>query len=375
MQWDLFISHASEDKDSFVRPLAIELQQRNLRVWYDEFSLKLGDSLNRSINSGLAESQFGIVVLSNHFFAKEWPRRELDGLVAREISEGKVILPLWHGVTEADVRKHSPILADRVAVNTSKGISDCVIKILEIVQPIPVHTLHLTRRTIHAMQHGILSPIDAILIQIEWMEQYFLRAPSPVEWDIDKIRIKFNDIKKSAKHIEMILNTMIGTEDNEPFRPQECHLIDMIKRSATLLTEEAQRRNVQVGVEDIGLPIVRGDRLHFLRIFYHLLKNAIIYSDPNEPHKYVFVSGVDDPEDIVLSFADNGIGISKGEEEVIFQMFSRGATAGRVFPEGMGMGLYYCRNVVRKYGGSIGVDRSHLAKPTIIQMRLPKAKR
>ena len=103
MQWDVFISHATEDKESFVRPLAIELEKSGLRVWYDEFSLKLGDSLNESINKGLIESQFGIVVLSRSFFEKQWPKRELDGLVAREITEGKVILPLWHGVNHSEV--------------------------------------------------------------------------------------------------------------------------------------------------------------------------------------------------------------------------------------------------------------------------------
>src|SRR4051812_37864812 len=130
MQWDVFISHASEDKESFVRPLALKLQECGLRVWYDEFSLKLGDSLNRSINIGLSESQFGIVVLSDKFFEKEWARRELDGLVTREISEGKVILPLWHGVNQLKVSKYSPVLADRVAIETSKGIAYVVTKIL-----------------------------------------------------------------------------------------------------------------------------------------------------------------------------------------------------------------------------------------------------
>jgi hypothetical protein len=46
--YDAFISHASEDKDGFVRPLAKELSRRGFRVWYDEFSLKVGDKLTRN---------------------------------------------------------------------------------------------------------------------------------------------------------------------------------------------------------------------------------------------------------------------------------------------------------------------------------------
>ena len=47
----LFISHASEEKADFVRPLAHALKKQGLRVWYDEFSLKPGDSLRRSIDN------------------------------------------------------------------------------------------------------------------------------------------------------------------------------------------------------------------------------------------------------------------------------------------------------------------------------------
>jgi hypothetical protein len=59
-----------------------------------------GDAQGRrhrqSIDSGLARSRFGIVILSEAFFAKHWPQRELDGLAAREVDGVKVILPVWH---------------------------------------------------------------------------------------------------------------------------------------------------------------------------------------------------------------------------------------------------------------------------------------
>jgi len=84
-EFDVFISHASEDKDDFVRPLANELLNRGIRVWYDESTLKWGDSLRRKIDQGLARSRYGIVILSSAFFVKNWPQYELDGLVAREM--------------------------------------------------------------------------------------------------------------------------------------------------------------------------------------------------------------------------------------------------------------------------------------------------
>lgn len=133
--FDVFISHASEDKDEFVRDFATCLQENGLNVWYDEFTLKVGDSLRHSIDNGLANSRYGIVVLSEAFFSKEWPQRELDGLFAREVNGEKVILPIWHKISKNEVLKYSPIIADMLALNTAsftieeiaKEISDRVI--------------------------------------------------------------------------------------------------------------------------------------------------------------------------------------------------------------------------------------------------------
>lgn len=117
--YDAFISHASEDKENLVRPLAEKLCEAGFSIWYDEFQLKVGDSLRRSIDKGLANSRFGIVVLSPSFFAKNWTQYELDGLVTKEMSVGKTILPLWHKVSKNEVMHYSPSLADKVALNTA----------------------------------------------------------------------------------------------------------------------------------------------------------------------------------------------------------------------------------------------------------------
>lgn len=131
---DFFISHASEDKESFVRQLAAALRSLGANVWYDEFTLKVGDSLRRSIDRGLASSRLGVVVLSEHFFAKEWPNRELDGLVARETQGDLRILPIWHKVSKDEVARYSPTLADKLALNTSlksvEEIADELMKFL-----------------------------------------------------------------------------------------------------------------------------------------------------------------------------------------------------------------------------------------------------
>jgi Domain of unknown function (DUF1883)/TIR domain len=118
-QYDVFISHASEDKDEVVRPLANALRDEGLKVWYDEFELQIGDSLRRKIDKGLANSRFGIVVLSKDFIRKGWTNYELDGIISKSIGGEQIVLPIWHNITKQEVIDYSPSLADKVARNTA----------------------------------------------------------------------------------------------------------------------------------------------------------------------------------------------------------------------------------------------------------------
>jgi hypothetical protein len=133
--FDVFISHASEDKDDVVRPLANALREAGLSVWYDEFELRIGDSLRRKIDRGLGSSRFGVVVLSQAFFGKGWPEYELDGLVTRAVSGDQILLPIWHNVSKSEVIKYSPSLADRLARNTgTHTVEEIALEIAEVVR-------------------------------------------------------------------------------------------------------------------------------------------------------------------------------------------------------------------------------------------------
>jgi hypothetical protein len=121
----LFICHASEDQSDFVKPLADELA-KEFEVWYAPYELHVGDSLRQKIDDGLKKCDYGIVVLSHVFFAKNWPQNELDALFALEKQSRKMILPIWKDVTKEDVQKYSPLLAGRFAADASRGIQQVV---------------------------------------------------------------------------------------------------------------------------------------------------------------------------------------------------------------------------------------------------------
>jgi hypothetical protein len=133
--FDVFISHASEDKDAIVRSLANALTGLGLKVWYDEFTLRIGDSLRQKIDKGLANSRVGLVVLSPSFIAKGWTNYELDGIVTRTVSGDQILLPIWHNITKQEVIDFSPSLADKVARSTATHtVQEIAAEIAELLQ-------------------------------------------------------------------------------------------------------------------------------------------------------------------------------------------------------------------------------------------------
>lgn len=135
-KYDVFISYASEDKDSFVRALAVELERYSIRVWYDEFTMKLGDSLTKLIDTGLQSCRYGVIVLSKHFLEKNWPDYEYRSLLSRQVNGENVILPLLYGISVDDVRAYSLYLADIKSLSVGEeDVANVAMAILKVVRP------------------------------------------------------------------------------------------------------------------------------------------------------------------------------------------------------------------------------------------------
>jgi len=121
LQYDVFVSHAWEDKEDFVEEFIQELRDLEIRVWYDKSRIKWGDSMRAKIDEGLKKSRFGVAVLSPNYIAegKYWTKAELDGLFQMESVNGKTLLPIWHKLTKKEVMDYSPIIASKLAMNTA----------------------------------------------------------------------------------------------------------------------------------------------------------------------------------------------------------------------------------------------------------------
>lgn len=120
-KYDVFISHAWEDKEGFVDEFVAELEKLGIKVWYDRQRIKWGDSMRARIDDGLKKSKFGIAVISPDYIAdgKYWTKAELDGLFQLESVNGKMLLPIWHNITKQQVMNYSPIIASKLAMTTA----------------------------------------------------------------------------------------------------------------------------------------------------------------------------------------------------------------------------------------------------------------
>lgn len=206
-EYDVFVSHASEDKESFVRPLVGMLVDFGVKVWYDEFSLEVGDSLSRSIDKGLAKSKYGVVVLSKAFLQKAWPEYELRGLTTRQVGHRKVILPIWYGVNKEDVINYSPTLADALALNSDIGLSGIVFSLLKAVRP----ELHraLQRKQKLSMRQG-----EIVMLDIR-----------EINADIPRVRERLTDEQLVRLRI---IKALVGSLDKTPFEvAYDCYLHEL----------------------------------------------------------------------------------------------------------------------------------------------------
>jgi hypothetical protein len=194
--YDAFICHASDDKETLVRPLAEALRRFGVSVWYDEFSLEIGDSISRQIDKGIAEARFGIVVISRAFIQRRWPAHELRGLVSRDVEEDLKILPIWHGVSKDEVAAFSPSLSDKLALDTQHiDGQEAAIRLLRTVRP-DLYAQH-PRAELERLASG--------------------EAIAELQAEIDELREQVSEYQ--CPHCGALLSTRIDA----PFDPEQKH--------------------------------------------------------------------------------------------------------------------------------------------------------
>ena len=117
--YDVFLSHASKDKISYVEELKQTLDILGIDVFYDKDTIEWGDAWKKKIYEGLEKSEFAIIVISENFFDREWTELELKELLERQNAEGqKLILPILHNITTDQLKEKYPAVADIQAIES-----------------------------------------------------------------------------------------------------------------------------------------------------------------------------------------------------------------------------------------------------------------
>jgi len=195
---DAFISHATEDKEDFVRPLAHALQSHGVELWYDDFTLEVGENLSASIDKGIASCRFGIVIFSPAYLLNKWTKYELSGLTKRYIEEGReIILPVRHKVSVEEIRRFAPGLSNVVALNSAEGLEAIAKKLAYKIKP-------------SAMRRKAVAPTEGNVL-VRPSGPY--RILSPAEGDVVARRVVVDGFladRKPPGKLWLVVQTEIG---------------------------------------------------------------------------------------------------------------------------------------------------------------------
>ncbi|MCR5803731.1 MAG: toll/interleukin-1 receptor domain-containing protein [Clostridia bacterium] len=120
-KYDVFISHASNDKLDYVSGLVNEIKKLGIEVFYDSDVLSWGDNWKEKILEGTSNSEFAVIVISNSFFGREWTEKELNEFLKRQNESGqKIVLPLLYNISISEMTSKYPHLSEIQAIESTK---------------------------------------------------------------------------------------------------------------------------------------------------------------------------------------------------------------------------------------------------------------
>ena len=218
-EYDVFISHAVEDKADIANELVARLKEAGLKVWYSSERLRVGYGVDETIKEGLNKSRYGIAVLTHNYFKKNWPKKELYALWSRP---GARVLPVWHNISEEEIREHDPILVDNYGLDTKRGLDYVVEQLVHSIKEGQVNSSAKNEKD-HPLQtfNKPLAVIGVVLLLplAVWASWYFLIRDVPsnvlVQSSINKRITSFQQEIISKHETEMAREEGIPASDQQ----------------------------------------------------------------------------------------------------------------------------------------------------------------
>jgi two-component system phosphate regulon sensor histidine kinase PhoR len=220
---------------------------------------------------------------------------------------------------------------------------------------------------INNMTHELKTPLATISLAIDAI------GNERVMDNKDKIRyfsgIIKEENKRMNKQVESILNSALMEKEELTLNLQPIDVHQLINSTVENLQLQLEGKNGKVDLQLNAIqPIIKADEVHFSNLIFNLLDNAIKYSKDNLE---VRITTANTRKFLVISIADNGIGMSRDTVSRIFEKFYRAHTGNVHNVKGFGLGLTYVKAIVDAHKGRIKVE-SILGKGSRFTMEFPQ---
>ncbi len=219
---------------------------------------------------------------------------------------------------------------------------------------------------INNMTHEFKTPISTISLASQMLTDNSVTTTQASIANMAKI---INDESRRLSYqVEKVLQMAIFNEGRLKLKLKAIHLHQIIENLMPNFTIRIEDRKGNVYQNlDAKEDLIMLDEIHISNLISNLMDNAIKYSK-DAPE--ISISTRNKNKGIVMSITDNGIGISKEDQKMVFERFFRVHTGNVHNVKGFGLGLSYVKRIADAHGGQVTVE-SALDKGTKFEVYLP----
>lgn len=211
--------------------------------------------------------------------------------------------------------------------------------------------------------HELKTPLTSIRGYSELLRQHAITDPDQIDHCLDCVL-------KESDHMTKLINDIltISKLEAKDYVVQKSHikLKDLLENVLNSLSVQAKAMNLDIDASCENVTVY-ANLDHIQGILYNLISNAIKYNKPNGKIIIIIKERLDN---ILIKVMDTGIGISKEDQEKVFQRFYRVDKQRSKIVAGTGIGLAIVKHIVQFYNGSISL-KSKVNEGTSIEISLP----
>jgi two-component system phosphate regulon sensor histidine kinase PhoR len=214
--------------------------------------------------------------------------------------------------------------------------------------------------------HELKTPIATVGVAIEALKNFnAIQDPQRTREYLD---ISSNELQRLSLLVDKVLKLSMFEKQGIDLKYEAINLEQLVNEVSGSLKLQTERHHAIINITAEGDLNLQGDKLHLQSVVFNLLDNALKYSK-DEPRIDIDMKGGENT--VVLTVADNGIGIPSEYRDKIFEKFFRIPHGDTHNAKGYGLGLSYVAQVIEKHKGTIAVDSKEGAGTTF-SITLPK---